>query len=95
MDNLISNQTIDLKWYFSFALCDNLQVKNLQVKKTLICHTGNLSFVNKNTSNLCLYFLKLYFKLVKKGVPFLKIAHTMHFHNLIKNLFDFALVRLK
>ena len=29
------------------------------------------------------------------GVPFLKIAHTMYIHNLIKNLFDFALVRLK
>ena len=28
-------------------------------------------------------------------VPFLKIAHTMYIHNLIKNLFDFALVRLK
>ena len=25
-------------------------------------------------------------------VPFLKIAHTMYIHNLIKNLFDFALV---
>ena len=30
-----------------------------------------------------------------KGVPFLKIAHTMYIHNLIKNLFDFALVLLK
>ena len=28
-------------------------------------------------------------------VPFLKIAHTMYIHNLIKNLFDFALVWLK
>ena len=28
-------------------------------------------------------------------VPFLKIAHTMYMHNLIKNLFDFALVRLE
>ena len=28
-------------------------------------------------------------------VSFLKIAHTMYIHNLIKNLFDFALVRLK
>ena len=28
-------------------------------------------------------------------VPFLKITHTMYIHNLIKNLFDFALVRLK
>ena len=30
-----------------------------------------------------------------QAVPFLKIAHTMYIHNLIKNLFDFALVRLK
>ena len=29
------------------------------------------------------------------SVPFLKIAHIMYIHNLIKNLFDFALVRLK
>ena len=29
------------------------------------------------------------------GVPFLRIAHTMCIHNLLKNLFDFALVRLK
>ena len=28
-------------------------------------------------------------------VPFLKIAQTMYIHYLIKNLFDFALVRLK
>ena len=31
----------------------------------------------------------------KSRAPFLKIAHTMYIHNLIKNLFDFALVRLK
>ena len=36
------------------------------------------------------------FALFKKGgVPFLKIAYTMYIHNFIKNLFDFALVRLK
>ena len=28
-------------------------------------------------------------------IPFLKIAHTIYIHNLIKNLFYFALVRLK
>ena len=32
---------------------------------------------------------------VMECVPFLKIAHIMYIHNLIKNLFDFALVRLK
>ena len=41
------------------------------------------------------YSNELFFELDTTAVPFLKIAHTMYIHNLIENLFDFALVRLK
>ena len=42
---------------------------------------------------LILYTKNHYFRILV--VPFLKIASIMYIYNLLKNLFDFALVRLK
>ena len=57
------------------------QIENQKVLFYLTVKTLILTVLLKSSSIPC--------------VPFLKIAHTMYIHNLIKNLFDFALVRLK
>ena len=93
VSNCMSRKGIDVKWNFNVPVhphgCEGWERAIRSVKYVLaaIIYNGMIGVTALKTRPSNDYALLT--------VPFLKIAHIMYFHNIIKNLFDSALVRLE